>query len=125
MVCFQSLSIHFSQRGLAPAWLSSIDRRMKRYVPIPEAESRALAERVAHKSLDEIIAMFGPPVREHDASRFETRTVESPPKITRYSRVLEFSDVSPSVCTMLAFVQEHDGKLAFEFRGPELVQAHS
>jgi hypothetical protein len=98
---------------------------MKRYVPIPQQEGVELAQRLAGKSLEQVIAMFGPPVQERDASRFETRVAGPPIEITRYTRVLEFSDVSPSVRSLLVLVREQDGKLEFQFRGSELPQPQS
>jgi len=90
---------------------------MKRFEPIPEEEGKALVHRLVGKSLEEIVAMLGPPIREHGPS---PRYGQTPEPIGQYTKILEYIEVSPSVKRLLVKVRE-DGKLEFEFRGQPLI----
>ena len=94
---------------------------MKRYRPVPREEVLAWAERFAKKSLEEVIAMLGAPVREHGPSQYERHFAGKTIEITRITKTFEFSDVSASVHTLLVDMRE-DGKLEYRFQGRELTE---
>jgi len=98
---------------------------MKRFVPIRREEGVELIQLLAGKSLDEVVGILGSPTRERDASEFWRRSGGPPIETTRYSRVLEYTDVRPSIRTFFVLVRADDDKLEFELRGPELAQPQS
>jgi hypothetical protein len=95
---------------------------MKRYEPIPTEETKEWGRRFAGKSLDEVTAMIGSPLREHGPEEWTARTPGKPVEIMRITRTLEFAGLSPSIKTVLVHMQE-SGLLAFTFRGRELPEA--
>ena len=90
---------------------------MKRYEPIPREESKALVYRLAGKSLEEIIAMLGPPTQELGPSpHYGLSPDQKIGEAGYYTKTLEYVDVTPTVKRLLVHVCE-DGQLVFEFRG--------
>jgi hypothetical protein len=76
------------------------------------------------KSLEEIIATLGPPVREHGPSDWTAHSPGLPAKVTHHPKSLEFAVVSANVKTVLIHLRD-DGLLDYELRGRELAEAKS
>lgn len=93
---------------------------MKRYKPIPSGEVEALAVRLAGKTLEEIVATLGPPARERGPSpHYQLLAGQTDVEAGLYVKTLEYTEVSPSIKTLLVRVCEN-GELVFEFRGEKL-----
>ena len=89
---------------------------MKRFEPIPPDEGKALVIRLVGKSLEEIVALLGPPIREHGPG---PRYGHTPEVVGQYTKALEYTEVTPSIKTLLVRVRD-DGRIEFELRGREI-----
>lgn len=95
---------------------------MTKYEPIPKAEVTEWAERLTGKSLDEVIATLGPPIRELGPSDWTGLSPGEPPRPIRNTRSLVFPIEGGTIRTIVAHVREA-GHIGFTFQGKELVDS--
>ena len=97
---------------------------MRRFEPLPSGVAEEWLRGLAGKSLDDIIAFLGSPIREHAASEWFRNSPGRPIEIIRHTRSLEFAVADSPVKTILIHVCE-DGHFDWEFRGRGLVESAS
>ena len=78
-------------------------------------ECKELVHRVEGKTVEEMIAMFGPPVIEH-GRRIDERLADGAPWVIEIRRELMFHDVGPTV-HRLVVTERMDGKFEFSMQG--------
>jgi len=94
---------------------------MKQFERPPLEDCKVLAGRLHDKSVEEIIALLGPPARKWPASS-NTRYYGERTETVHFRRTAEFLGVTPTIQSLLVF-ERTDGKLELNFRGKEL-EAH-
>lgn len=94
---------------------------MRQFEPLPSGVTQEWMRRLAGKSLDEIIAILGPPSREYGPSEWtgDYNDKTKPSVVIRHSKSLEFAVDGVTVKTVLIHVGD-DGQLSYEFRGREI-----
>jgi hypothetical protein len=96
---------------------------MKKFEKPSQDECRELVHRIHGKTVDEIIAMFGPPAREL-GFRKEERLADGLPRIVEFRRTVVFHGVGKTIHTLIV-AEQTDGQLEFRMQGKEIVAEHS
>jgi hypothetical protein len=78
-------------------------------------DAKALAARIGHLSIDEIIRQLGPPVRTFPGFK-ETRKYRDHTETVEFARVLEFDNLSENVHSVLVY-EKLDGGFEVNVRG--------
>jgi hypothetical protein len=95
---------------------------MRTFECLPDGSTHEWMNRLEGKSLDEIIALLGPPSREYGPSQATVVYEDKPSRAIFYTKSLEFAvDDGGPVKTIVIHVRDN-GYFAYDFRGRELVE---
>src|SRR5215472_3929929 len=86
-------------------------------------ECRELVSRIHDKTVEELIAMFGPPAREQ-GPRKEERLADGVPEMVELRRTLTFYGVSKTVHRLIVS-ERADGQFEYRMQGREVVDEHA
>jgi len=81
-------------------------------------EYKELVQRLRGKTVEEIVAMFGPPARE-TGPRKEERVGDGVPFVVEIRRTLTFYDVGKTI-HRLKVVERTDGQFEYQMQGREI-----
>ena len=91
---------------------------MKKFEKPSFDEVKELVRRLHGKTVEEMIAMFGPPARERGA-RTDERLADGVPWVVEIRRELMFRDVGPTIRRLMV-TERMDGKFEFSMQGKEI-----
>ena len=96
---------------------------MKKFDKPSLEECKELVQRLQGKTVEDLIAMFGSPVRE-SGRRTDKRSVEGKPWIVEIRRELMFHNIGPTIRRLLV-TELINGQFEFYMNGKEILDEHS
>ncbi len=96
---------------------------MKKFEKPSLEEFKELVHRLQGKMVEDMIVMFGPPVRER-GPRTDERLADGVPWVVEIRRELMFRDIGPTI-RRLVVTERMDGKFEFSAQGKEIVDEHA